>query len=187
MRAGTQFDRLIKPLAWGSGLSNAGQGSQPASAHWPYPADFPAPHDLPSKFDVKLTFKPVPKEEDFHLDVGDEAESILRDQLKAENDERFQAAMKACYSRLHDVVAHLSTTLHKEGPRIFETLVTNAMDLIDCLPDLNLADDQNLEQLRQELKALLPAHANAFKNNPVLRKNVADEADAILAKVKEYM
>ena len=151
------------------------------------PADFPAPHDLPSKFDVKLTFKPVPKEEDFRLDGGDEAASILRNQLKAENDERFQAAMKSCYARLHDVVAHLSTTLHKEEPRIFETLVTNATDLIDCLPDLNLAGDQNLEQLRQELRALLPAHANAFKNNPVLRKKVADEADTILARVKEYM
>lgn len=151
------------------------------------PADFPAPHDLPSKFDVKLTFKPVPKEEDFRLDVGDEAASILREQLKAENDERFQAAMKSCYARLHDVVAHLSTTLHKEEPRIFETLVTNATDLIDCLPDLNLAGDQNLEQLRQELRALLPAHANAFKNNSVLRKKVADEADTILARVKEYM
>jgi hypothetical protein len=151
------------------------------------PADFPAPHDLPSKFDVKLTFKPVPSDDDFRVDVGNEAASMLREQLKAENDERFQAAMKHCYTRLHDVISHISTTLHKEDPRIFETLVTNATDLIDCLPDLNLAGDPLLDQLRQDLANMLPVKAAAFKNNPVLRKKVADEADEILERMKGYM
>lgn len=151
------------------------------------PADFPAPHDLPSKFDVKLTYKPIPKDDDFRVDVGDEAAAVLRAQLKEENDARFSDAMKACYTRLHDVVQHISTTLHKEDPRIFDTLVTNATELIECLPDLNLAGDPALDQLRQQLADALPARAAAFKNNPVLRKKVADEADAILAKVKGYM
>lgn len=151
------------------------------------PSDFPSIHDLPSKFDVKVTFKPVPNDADFRVDVGDEAASLLREQLRAENDERFKEAMKHCYTRLHDVVQHISTTLRKEDPRIFETLITNATDLIACLPDLNLANDPMLDQLRQELADMLPSKAAALKNNPDLRKRVADDADAILSKMKGYM
>ena len=151
------------------------------------PSDFPSILDLPSKFDVKVSFKPVPDDADFRVDIGDEATSLLREQLRAENNERFKEAMKHCYQRLHDVVQHISTTLRKEDPRIFETLITNATDLIACLPDLNLATDPMLDQLRQERVNMLPSKAAMLKNNPDLRARVADDADAILSKMKGYM
>lgn len=151
------------------------------------PKDFPKVSELPGKYDVKINIKAVPNAQDFRVDVGNEAAARIKASIVAENDAKFQDAMKSCYKRMEVVVSHIATTLKKDDPRIFETLVTNARDLIECLPDLNLADDPHLEQLRLDLDAMLPNKAAAFKNNPDLRKKVADEADEILERMKGFV
>lgn len=151
------------------------------------PADFPNPADLPAKFDIKLAFKPVPSAADFRLDVPQAAQDELRAQLAVENETKFAAAMKDVYHRVEKVVSHIAGTLKEEDPRIFDTLVTNARDLVACLPDLNLADDPLLTQLGVDLDAMLPRSAKAFKNNPELRKEVAEGADTLLAKMVGYV
>lgn len=148
------------------------------------PKDFPAVSELPSKYDVKILQKGVPDAKDFRVDVGNEATAQIKASITAENNAKFQQAMKDCYRRMDEVVGHISKTLKQEDPRIFKTLVTNARDLVECLPDLNLSDDPVLEQLRQDLHNMLPNSADAFKDNPGLRAKVADEADAILEKMK---
>lgn len=149
------------------------------------PKDFPDTHEIADKFDIKISFKPVPAANDFRVDVGNEAAAQIRASINAENEEKFAAAMKHCYARIHEVVSHISDTLHKEEPRIFDTLVTNARDLVDCLPALNLADDPKLEELRLELLAILPT-PGALRTSPHTRKKTADAADAILAKMAAY-
>ena len=111
----------------------------------------------------------------------------IKKSITADADAKFQQAMKSCYIRMESVVSHISKTLKQEDPRIFDTLVTNARDLVECLEDLNIANDPHLEQLRQDLDAMLPSTARALKHNPDLRAKVADEADAILEKMKGYV
>lgn len=150
------------------------------------PKDFPADWEIADKFGIKISLEPIPSAADFRVDVGDAEAKLIREQIAAENDAKFQAAMKDCYSRLHNVVSHISGTLHKEDPRIFDTLVTNARDLVKCLPALNLNDDPVLEELRQDLLAMLP-HPGQLRTSATSRKKTADAADAILAKMKGYM
>ena len=149
--------------------------------------DFPAPADLPSKFDVKINIKPVPDAKDFRVDVSAEAIEEIRASIVADEQTKLQGAMKECYTMVHEVVEHISTTLKKEDPRIFETLVTNATDLVDRLEFLNITGDPVLEQFRKDLGGMLPKSAKAFKHNPELRAQVADEADTLLAKMKGYV
>lgn len=149
------------------------------------PKDFPSPSEVADKFDIKISFKPVPAADDFRVDVGNEAAAQIRASINAENEEKFATAMKHCYGRIHEVVSHISETLHKEEPRIFDTLVTNARDLVDCLPALNLADDPKLEELRLELLSILPT-PGSLRTSPTARKRTADAADAILAKMAAY-
>lgn len=150
------------------------------------PADFPDISELPARFDMKLTFKPIPDAEDFRQSVSTEAAEELAAALMAERDEKFQRAMRDCYKRVEGVVSRLSETLHKEEPRIFDTLVTNAKEIVDCLQDLNLANDPNLEEIRESLSAMLPRNANVLKADPELRKQIANDADALLAKMVGY-
>jgi hypothetical protein len=151
------------------------------------PKDFPDPREIADKFDVRVKMRAIPDADDFRVSVGNEAAAAIRAEIVAENDAKFQKAMQSCYVKLHDVVEHISTTLHKEDPRIFDTLVTNARDVVDCLVDLNLTDDPVLEQFRRDVEAMLPRKAAVFKGNAKLRKETADEADAILAKLKGYV
>lgn len=151
------------------------------------PKDFPAVSELPGKYDMKILQKGVPDAKDFRVNVGDEVAAQIKASITTENDTKFRQAMKDCYRRMDEVVGHISKTLRQEDPRIFKTLVSNARDLIECLPDLNLNDDPLLEQLRQDLDAMLPLNADAFRDNPVLRAGVADEADAILEKMKSML
>ena len=148
--------------------------------------DFPEPKDIGKKFGIKISLEQIPDAQDFRVDVGDAAAQMIREQIKAENDAKFEAAMKDCYGRLHKVVSHISETLHKDDPRIFDTLVTNARDLVECLPALNLTDDPLLEELRTDLLTMLP-HPDSLRNNKHTRKKTADAADAIIAKMKSYV
>lgn len=148
--------------------------------------DFPDASELPSKFDIKLAFTPVPSAKDFRLDVTSEAADELRQNLNAELDTKFQSAMRDCYKRVESVVSRISLTLRKEDPRIFDTLITNAHDIVECMGDLNLAQDPQLEEIRSNLAAMLPRSAGALKNNPELRKRVADDAEQLLSKLGSY-
>jgi hypothetical protein len=149
------------------------------------PKDFPPPEEIGSKFGLKISLKPIPSADDFRVDVGDEATALIREQIKAENEEKFHAAMQDCYLRVQKVVGHIASTLRQEDPRIFDTLVTNARDLVDCLPALNLTEDPMLEQLRIDILAMLPKNADVLRNSDLARVRVADEADAILAKMQK--
>jgi hypothetical protein len=150
------------------------------------PADFPDVTVIPTKFDIKIAFEQIPDAKDFRVAVSDEAAELIREQISAENDLKFQAAMKDCFKRVHKVVSHISETLRQEDPRIFDSLVTNARDLVDCLPGLNLTDDPTLEQFRVELHAMLPT-PESLRASAHVRTTTADAADAILAKMKHYV
>jgi hypothetical protein len=151
------------------------------------PNDFPDVADLPAKFSVKLTFTPVPDVKDFRLDVTAEAANDLREQLEADQAGKLQSAVRDCYQRMVDVVERISQTLAKEDPRIFDTLVSNARQVADCVADLNITNDPQLEVLREELSTMLPTSARALKHDPDLRKRVKDDADALLAKMTGFV
>jgi hypothetical protein len=150
------------------------------------PKDFPDPSVIGDKFAIKMFMKPIPDAKDFRVDVGNEAAAIIRAELTAENDRKFELAMKDVYSRIHDQVKHISETLNKEDPRIFDSLVNNAKNLIACLPGLNLTNDPFITELAADLDAMLP-HPDALRTSPTTRQRTADAADAIVAKMAGYV
>ena len=64
------------------------------------PADFPDVTVIPTKFDIKIAFEQIPDAKDFRVAVSDEAAELIREQISAENDLKFQAAMKDCFLSL---------------------------------------------------------------------------------------
>lgn len=151
------------------------------------PNDFPDVTELPAKFDVKLSFTPVPDAADFRADVADEAAQDIKEQIEAERDAKFQGAMRDCFRRVEAVVSRISNTLSKEEPRIFETLITNAQDIVKAMADLNLADDPKLNEFCESLDAMLPKNTAILKADPELRKQIASDADELLAKMVGYV
>lgn len=150
------------------------------------PSEYPTPGEVRAKFNIRISMTAVPSASDFRVSVSEEAAKEIRTSIAAESAAKFEAAMKDCYRRLHEVVERIHSTLTKEDPRIFDTLMTNARDLVNCLPDLNLTEDSKLEELRSDLGKILVS-PDALRANKQLHKGIADEAAAILEKMKGYV
>jgi hypothetical protein len=96
--------------------------------------------------------------------------------------------MREAWQRLYDHVKLMSERLGNMEGRLYESLFDNAVELCRILPRLNFTDDPRLEAMRSEVESKLAHHTkDSVKDNPVLRKQVADEAADIVARMGAFM
>jgi hypothetical protein len=82
----------------------------------------------------------------------------------------------------------MSERLGNTEGRLYDSLFDNAIELCSILPRLNFTDDPDLEAMRQEVEVKLVGHSKeAIKGSPALRKQVADEAADIVARMSIFM
>ncbi|MBX8803295.1 hypothetical protein HBA92_21450 [Ochrobactrum sp. MR28] len=67
-----------------------------------------------------------------------------------------------------------------------DSLVENIRDLITVLPALNITGDPELTAMAEKLKPLAEHNASTLRDNPTIRRDVADEAAKIFQSVSEY-
>jgi hypothetical protein len=146
------------------------------------PSDYPDPSELQSAFNVELLITPVPDAGDFRVEVDQETKDELRRQITEAVNERQARAVKDCYNRAREVLQRIVEQCSKKDGRIHDSLMGNAEDLVSVLSGLNITDDPGIAQLEQDLADLI-AHPDAIRASPSLRKNMADNAADILAKM----
>ena len=147
------------------------------------PADYPDVSELYGRFDISIEFEPIPNAKDFRVDVSDEAADEIRNQITNSVNLRQQEAVKDCYRRVREVVSKIHERLSVEDAMFRDTLIENARDLMAVLPGLNITDDPALTALHGEINELLMVEPTTLRNSPTKRKETADAADAILAKL----
>ncbi len=70
----------------------------------------------------------------------------------------------------------------------FDSLVGNIITLTQLLPKLNITDDPELENMRQQIETKLTrTNPDDLRNSRTPRKKVANEATAILENMKGYV
>ena len=146
------------------------------------PADYPEAHELYERFNIAVEFIPVPDAKDFRVDVSEEAAAEIRAQITNSVNARQAEAVKDCYRRVRDVVSKLYDRLSVEDAVFKDSLISNARDLMAVLPSLNITQDPELFALHNEINALL-IDPQMLRDNPGVRKVIADAADAVLAKL----
>ena len=146
------------------------------------PTDYPEASDLYRRFDVSIEIMPVPDANDFRVSLAEEEKNEIRRQITAAVQERQAAAIKDCWQRVRDVVTRIADQCSKENGRIHDSLMENATDLVGILSKLNITGDPGLVTAESELRRLI-VHPDAIRTNPTTRKEVADGASAILAKM----
>lgn len=147
------------------------------------PADYPDPSDLYRKFDISIEFVPIPSAKDFRVDMADEAAEEIRSQITKAVNDRQNEAVRDCYRRVHDVVSKIQERLSNKDAMFRDSLIENARDLMAVLPGLNITEDPVLTELHSEIDALLQVRPDTLRRSPTKRQEVADAADAILAKL----
>lgn len=151
------------------------------------PADYPPTIELQHKFNMDLVVMPVPTN-DFRVQLADDELSTIHADIQRRVQESSGLAMKEAWQRLYSHVKLMSERLGNTEGRLYDSLFDNAIELCRILPRLNFSDDPNLEAMRQEVETKLVGHSKeAIKGSPVLRKQVADEAADIMARMGAFM
>ena len=151
-------------------------------------SDYPTADRFLSKIRMEHHVRPVPDSHnlDLRVAVGDEEAQRIRDEVVESMQSELQRTNRAVYDRVHDAVAHMNSVLSNEKPKIHETLTEKMKRLVDILPDLNLNDDENLEEIRQEIiKELLSTTAIGLRNSESKRKEVVEAGESIIKKMEK--
>lgn len=149
--------------------------------------EYPAVDEIRNKFKFSYMFSPVPTSGDFRVDIGETAMAELRGQFELNANAKVERAMKEAWGRLHEVLCHMSDKLadtsEGKNKEFRDSLVGNALELVDMLKALNITGDQQLETARRDLSvAIMGVEAKELRKNPDIRKDVKSQVDSILSK-----
>jgi len=147
------------------------------------PSDYPDVSEIRRRFSIDVEFTPVPNAKDFRVDVGEAAAEEIRESITKAVNDRQNSAMRDCYRRVKDVVSKISERLSDDKAKFHDSLIENATELLAVLPGLNITDDPELTALHNEISRSLIVNPRALRLDPKLRKDTADAADAILARL----
>jgi hypothetical protein len=150
------------------------------------PANYPGADRIAGNFRFRTETRPIPDSGDY---VGEVA--ALLGNSAQDVDDAVESAVKAArndlWQRLVDPVRHLVNRLSDQDAKFKDSLVGNIKEIIDVIPALNVTGDQKLEAFRLEVNHLLAqVTPQALRDDKFTRKDVAEKADAILAKMSGY-
>jgi hypothetical protein len=152
--------------------------------------EYPDAEVVRRKFGFAYYFTPVPMAGDFRVDTSEAALQELKEHYENQYNNRLENAMQDVWQRMFDCLTHMKDRLTDEvvagdvKKKIFrDSLIENAMELINIMPALNLTNDPKLTQATQDLKrALLGVDVKTLRDNGTVRQDVRMQVEEILGK-----
>ena len=152
--------------------------------------DYPDVSEMRRKFRVSLSYIPLPSSGDFRLDVGNDAQDVLREQYEKHYNEQLNRAMGDLWQRLLDPLQNMSARLsygHNDTPSGFrDTLVSNVEEIAALLKTCNITGDPAMEQIRidivQTLRGVTP---DGLRKDSYLRSKTKSQIDNILTRAHQ--
>lgn len=150
--------------------------------------DYPNPDVIAHKFYFKYEYMPVPQSGDFRVDISNEGIQELVGRYESQFETRVKTAMQDAWTRLHECLTRMSERLdyqEDKDKKIFrDSLVDNAIELIDMLKCMNITNDPELERSRVQLeKAMFGVSAKELREEVDTRSHVKAEVDDILKRM----
>lgn len=151
-------------------------------------ADYPAVFEIERKYSFTVSVMPVPVADDFRVSLqASEIESIRAD-IQARTNTAQARAMADLWNRLHAAVSHMAEKLSDKDAIFRDSLISNIHELCDLLPRLNVLEDTNLENMRQDIENRLGAYcADSLRTDKTERNQAAKDAQDILTAMSAYM
>jgi hypothetical protein len=114
---------------------------------------------------------------------ADEQARVARE-LDANVRETQMRGTEDLWKRMRDVVAHMVERLNEPESRFHGSLVTNVLDLVELLPQLNVNADADLNRFAEQIRQRLCNHsAQELKKYDLLRVTTAADAANIVAEM----
>jgi hypothetical protein len=158
--------------------------------------EYPEADKIATKFKFGVNFLPVPTVNDFRVDIGEEAKQEILLSCQTVYEDRLNSAMKDAWGRLHEHLLRMSDRLAdldtprelKNGEKVYtkvfrDSLLENAVELVDLLKHFNLTNDPSMEQARKDLDDAIMYHdVEDLRDNHESRMLVKSKVDDILSK-----
>lgn len=148
-------------------------------------SEYPPLAEMKDKFYFKIEPLPVPDAAHF---VGTVA-SLLGtdvDSVNARVTDAAKGAQQELMKRLIVPVRHMVETLSKDKPRIYDTLISNIMDIARIAPALNLEGDQQIEGFVHELTQLASCTPAVLRDSELLRLQSKQNSEELLKRLEAY-
>jgi hypothetical protein len=143
--------------------------------------DYPSADKLRTKFGVTLEVLPIPSGEDFRVTMSAEQQARVSREIDANVRQSLIRGTADLWNRLKDVVSHMVDRLNEPESRFHASLVSNVLDLVNLLPQLNVGEDPELNRFAEEIRNKLCGNtARDLKTNDELRVATANDAAALL-------
>ena len=153
--------------------------------------DYPPVEDFVSKFKMEQYVRPVPDADslDLRVAVGEEEANRIKTDIQKSIEKQFEESRKVLCDRIVESVEHMKKVLsskNKNGnPVIHETLVEKMEQLVDILPELNFAEDQEIEDIRRRIRDDLLEDVDTLRNDADVREDVLNSTDDILNRMEK--
>jgi hypothetical protein len=155
---------------------------------------FAFPNELRERFSFETKVLPLPDADDFRVCMGDED----RDRIKRQIADSIQASLRVgtreLWQRLYKVVSHMSQRMTEYGtakdgekPRLYDSMITNIVEIVDVLPKLNIAGDTELDRMASEVRRSLIVDPKDLRKSEAVRSETAKAAVEIVQRMAAYM
>jgi hypothetical protein len=147
--------------------------------------EYPSGDDLRNKFRFKLNYIPLPDAGDWRIDIGNEAQDILKEQYSRYYIEQLASAMNDVWRRLFDTLTTLSRQLSDQTedgktPKIYASVFDRALEIVDMMDTCNVTNDPSMQLMQRKLAlAFRGVTVESVKDDNFLRretKRAVDEA-----------
>jgi hypothetical protein len=150
--------------------------------------EYPSTDEVLAKYGVEVVYLPVPRAEDFRVNVIAKDAAKIKAQITAQVEEATEQAMKELWTRLHGVASKMAEALADPKRRFHDTLVGNVKELVEVLPRLNLTEDKALAEMTDKVRKQLTKHtADTLRDNPDTREAVAKRAKELADKMASFV
>lgn len=171
-------------------------------------SEYPDPSRVREKFSFELIPSPIPDQDDFRRKLTTSEADALASKYARRQADAYESGVKECFSRMAELVAHMSERLSAYGSdleseantqRLAEgkearkasfknSLVSNIQDLINLLPALNLTGNSDISDITKRMQNELCKYSpETLKKSPAAREATAKAAEDILKAVSDFI
>lgn len=149
--------------------------------------DFPSSTTLKQKFYINLDIDAVTTSGDFRVQLNEKELDTVKKGMEDALQQRISRVMVDLWKRVAETLGHFTAKMSSD--EIFrDSTIRNLEEIVELLPDLNILNDPELEQIRLDIKnSLTGFEPKDLRKNDAVRKQVAGEAKRIMDTMAGFM
>lgn len=149
--------------------------------------DYPPVSHIVNKFTVAVRLTPIPTNNDWRVDLGDEAIKELKQGLEEQYQDMLGQAVNDVWQRIYDLLVKFQERMDDPDKSFNKSMFGNAQDLVELLPGLNITNDPHLTKLTEEMRLqIVQRDVETVRHDPAERAEVHKSVTDMLSSMSSF-